>query len=65
MKLRFLRQWLAYKPGQVTDNIGGGQGVLLIRRGYAEEVTDAPVRTDAHPPRPGSKDMRKRAVANK
>lgn len=40
MLIRFVRQWGSHRPGTTADL--GGSSELLVRRGFAEVVTDDP-----------------------
>ena len=38
MKVRFIRSWQAYKPGQEFENFADGMANILIRRGILVRV---------------------------
>lgn len=40
MKIRFIRSWMFYEPGQVLEEMPDGQADLLIRRGIIEQVKE-------------------------
>lgn len=44
MRVRFIRSWQAYKPGQEFDNFADGMANILIKRGIIIDISreDAP-----------------------
>lgn len=67
MRVKFLKQYLAFMPGQVVD-LGGGVATHLVHRKFCEETTDveprmemAATRIGRKPGRPkGSRDLKQR-----
>lgn len=41
MKVKMLKEWIYYKPGEIAD-VKPHVGAKLIERGFAESVVDKP-----------------------